>query len=244
MNFVFLLLTSILISALPLLGLAFLSLNPSRLKNLINQFVALSAGSLMGGAFIHLLPESFELLSAELSLGLTLISFLGFLIIEKVLHWQHCHHQDCEIHSFGYMNLIGDGLHNFLDGLVLASAFGADLSLGLAAAVAIALHEIPQEVGDFAVLLKAGFSRSQALKLNLLIAATAIFGAVSGFALQQQIESFSTYLLPIAAGGFIYIAASDLLPKLREETNQKQFWSSFSWIIGGILVMLLLKLRS
>lgn len=240
MNFILMFLASILISALPLLGLAFISLKADRLSKFINSLVSLSAGTLLGGAFIHLLPESLENLSSSLALNLTLASFLGFLLIEKFLHWQHCHHQDCSRHSFGYMNLIGDGLHNFLDGLILASAFSLDLRLGLVTSLGIILHEIPQEVGDFAVLLKAGFSRKQALRLNLLIAATAILGTLTGYILGQRVEMLAGAILPVAAGGFIYIAATDLLPQLRDKRHKQQL-NYLGFLFLGIIMMIGLK---
>ncbi|MBD3249438.1 hypothetical protein GF336_05315 [Candidatus Woesearchaeota archaeon] len=143
-------------------------------------------------------------------------------MIEKFLHWHHCHKGKCDIHTFTYMNLIGDGVHNFIDGLIIAASFSVDISFGVITTIAVIAHEIPQEIGDFGVLVYGGFGRLKALAFNFLSAVTAIIGAVIGYLISGSVEGFVPFLLPFAAGGFIYIAASDLVPELHKESDNEE----------------------
>ena len=161
--------------------------------------------------------------------------------MEKILHWRHCHDEHCEAHSFGYINLIGDGVHNFIDGLIIAAAFLIDVRLGITTTIAIAFHEIPQEIGDFGVLLYAGFERLKALVLNFSVALVATVGGIIGYFLSFTLESLTIYLLPFAAGGFIYISTSDLIPEIRKETKIGKSILSILIFITGILMMYLIK---
>jgi zinc and cadmium transporter len=203
--------------------------------------VSFSAGALIGGAFLHLLPEASEGMEAEKLFFVVLFAFVSFFLIEKLFHWRHCHKENCEVHSLGYMNLVGDSLHNFIDGLVIASVFMVDFKLGITTTLAIALHEIPQEIGDFGVLIHAGFNKGKALVLNYIVATTVILGGVVGYFASFYIEDVMPYLLPIAAGGFIYIASSDLMPEIREETNLKKSIMSFGIFLLGIIFMYTVK---
>jgi len=196
---------------------------------------------LVGGAFLHLLPEASEGMDSERLFFVVLISFVSFFLIEKIFHWHHCHKENCEIHTFGYMNLVGDSLHNFIDGLIIASAFLVDFKLGVATTLAIALHEIPQEISDFGVLIHAGFSRKKALILNYIIATTVILGGVVGYFSAFYINGIVPYLLSIASGGFIYIAASDLMPEIRKEVDFKKSIKSFIIFLLGIILMFAVK---
>lgn len=243
MNPLFYILTAtILISLASLIGIITLSINEKKLSRILLFLVALSAGALMGGAFLHLLPEAAEKVESGMLFAIVLASFVLFFFVEKVIHWHHCHDGKCETHTFGYMNLVGDSIHNFIDGLVIAGTFLVDVKLGMAASLAVALHEIPQEIGDFGVLLYAGFEKKKALLLNLLAASIAILGGIAGYFLSFYIEAFTMYLLPFAAGGFIYIGASDLMPEIRKEENLKKSVISFTIFLAGILLMYLLKL--
>ena len=172
---------------------------------------------------------------------IVLFSFVLFFLIEKLLHWRHCHKKNCQVHTFGYMNLFGDAVHNFIDGLVIASTFIIDVKLGIITSFVIALHEIPQEIGDFGVLLYSEFSRKKALLANFLVALTAVFGGIFGYFLSFQIENITSYLLPFAAGGFIYIAASDLMPEIRKEASLKKSMLSFGVFLLGIVIMYVVK---
>ena len=220
----------------------FLYLKKDLLDKITLFLVALSAGALMGGAFLHLLPEaSAEIRSDKLYL-IVLVAFIFFFFMEKVLYWRHCHKGKCEIHTFGYMNLFGDALHNFIDGLVIASTFLMDYRLGIVTTLAIALHEVPQEIGDFGVLIYAGFKKKKALFTNYLVALTVVVGGVVGYFVSQPLHQIIPYLLPFAAGGFIYIAASDLMPEIIREENLKKSITTFFVFITGIAIMMLVKL--
>jgi len=214
------------------------------LDKIVIFLVSLSAGSLMGGAFLHLLPEASEMLSINSLYGTFLISFVAFFLIEKIFHWRHCHKSDCPVHTFGYMNLFGDSVHNFIDGILIASTFIIDFKLGLATTLAVAIHEIPQEIGDYGVLIYAGFKSKTALILNYIVALTVVLGGIVGYFFLSRIEWVLPYLLPIAAGGFVYIAASDLMPEIRKETNIKKSVTAFAIFVLGILLMYLVKFIS
>jgi zinc and cadmium transporter len=214
-----------------------LYLKKETLNKITLFLVALSAGALIGGAFLHLLPEATHEMDAELIFLITLLSFVFFFLLEKTLFWRHCHKGECPIHTFGYMNLVGDSVHNFIDGLVIASTFLIDIRLGIVTTAIIALHEIPQEIGDFGVLIHAGFEKKKALIINFLVALTVVLGGIIGYFASFKLEGIIPYLLPFAAGGFIYIASSDLMPEIRKETNLKKSMISFLVFILGILIM-------
>lgn len=230
------------ISLCGLIGVFTLSIQEAKLSRILMLLVALSAGALMGGAFIHLLPEAVEVLEPTVVFGIVLFSFVSFFFIEKLLHWRHCHKGHCDIHTFGYMNLIGDSVHNFIDGLIIAATFMTDISLGIATTITIAFHEIPQEIGDFGVLLYSGFDKKKALLSNFLVACIAILGGIVGYFLSLYVEHFMVYFLPFAAGGFIYIAASDLMPEIRKEQSLKKSIASFGVFLLGIGIMILVKI--
>lgn len=220
----------------------FIFLKREHLPKITMFLVALAAGTLMGGAFLHLIPEASEQIDAGTVSGIFLVSFAVFFLVEKILHWTHCHKIDCPVHStFGYMNLIGDSIHNFIDGLIIASTFMIDTGLGIATTLAVALHEIPQEVGDYGVLIHAGFNNKKALILNYLVALTVMAGGIVGYFSFSHLENALPYLLPFAAGGFVYIAAADLMPELRKEANMKRSMNIFLVFIAGILIMQLIK---
>jgi zinc and cadmium transporter len=240
-------LSSIIIACLAItfcviLAVLLLSFRRTILNKITLFLLSLSAGSLMGGAFFHLLPEASEKLEINQVYLIVLIAFIFFFFMEKLLFWRHCHKENCRIHTFGYMNLFGDALHNFIDGLVIAGAFVIDKHIGIATTLAIALHEIPQEIGDFGVLIHAGFNKTKAIIVNYLIALTVLLGGIVGYHLSSSLENFVPYLLPFAAGGFIYIASSDLMPEIRKEANVKKSILSFLVFILGIIIMYLATL--
>jgi zinc and cadmium transporter len=172
------------------------------------------------------------------------LGILAFFVIEKFIRWRHCHVPTCDDHPHpvAMMNLIGDGFHNFMDGLLIAASFCSSFSLGVATTLAIAFHEIPQEIGDFGVLIHAGFSKVKALAFNFLSALTAVLGVVVALVLNNQIEGFSQFLVPFTAGGFIYIAGADLIPELKKETNLPKSAFQLLGLVLGIGVMLALTL--
>ncbi|MBS3121783.1 ZIP family metal transporter [Candidatus Woesearchaeota archaeon] len=236
------LLSTLIISALSLVGIFTLSLKEKQLNKTIMLLVSLSAGGLIGGAFLHLMPEAIEKVKESNENILTVFIFLLlglclFFLIEKILHWRHCHDGKCEIHTFAYMNLVGDCIHNFIDGLIIAASFVVSIPLGITTSLAIILHEIPQEIGDFGVLIHGGFSKTKALLLNFITAITAIIGGVLGYFLSEYIGYSLTFLLPFAAGGFVYIAASDLIPEIRKEVLLKNYLLNFGVFLLGILLI-------
>ncbi len=237
----YIIIASLLISSGSLIGVLFLVLRKKITEKIILYLVSLSAGTLIGGAFIHLIPEALEQLPTSVLFLLVLTSFIIFFFIEKVLRWRHCHKEICEIHTFGYISLIGDSVHNLIDGLIIAATFLIDIKLGMATTLAIAFHEIPQEIGDFGVLLCAGFKKSKALILNFLVSLTIVIGAVLGYFLSFRLGHLAVYLLPIAAGGFLYVSASDLIPEIRKEQNPKESLLSFIYFLIGIAIMYLAK---
>jgi zinc and cadmium transporter len=236
-SLLWIMISTFIISLISFIGIFTLALKDKLLDKIVLLLVSLSAGALMGGAFLHLLPESVEL-SEGLDIFLfVLVGFALFFLIEKVLHWRHCHKGECQVHTFTYMNLIGDSIHNFIDGLIMATSFVISIPLGMTTTMAIALHEIPQEIGDFGVLIYGGFTKKKALILNFLTALTAVLGGLIGFFISNMVENVKLFILPFAAGGFLYIAASDLIPEIRKETSLKKSMIYFGIFILGIFIM-------
>ncbi|MBT3416656.1 ZIP family metal transporter [Candidatus Woesearchaeota archaeon] len=235
---IWILLATLFVSLLSLIGIITISLKTKILKKILSFLIALSAGALLGGAFIHLIPESLETTTATTTFTFLLIGFILFLLIEKILHWRHCHDVECKVHTFAYMSLFGDAAHNFIDGLIIAVSFMTNIQLGLTTTLAVTLHEIPQEIGDFGVLIHGGFSKLKALTYNFISALAAMAGGLIGFLL--PVNNIAHYLIPIAAGGFIYISASDLIPELRKETNLKKSMLNLLVFIIGISIMYLI----
>ncbi|MCF7836047.1 MAG: ZIP family metal transporter [Candidatus Marinimicrobia bacterium] len=222
-------------------ALLFLFIKKNVLSKIVLYLVSLSAGAMMGGAFLHLLPEALEKIEGIGIFVIVLASFSFFFLIEKFFHWRHCHKDKCSVHTFGYMNLFGDSVHNFIDGLVLAAAFIIDIKLGVVTTLAVALHEIPQEVGDFGVLIYAGFKRKTALFINYGVATSVILGGVVGYFLSLHLGGVLPYLLPFTAGGFIYIAAADLMPEIKKENSLVKSLISFGVFLVGVCLMFLLR---
>ena len=225
-----------IISFIAFFGALSLSMKEEMLNKILFILVGFSAGALIGGAFLHLLPEAIGILPPEIVFLPLLASFILFFLLEKLL-WRHCHKAECDIHPFAYLNLIGDGVHNFIDGLIIAASFIVGIPLGIATTLAVAFHEIPQEIGDFGVLVYGGMNKRRALTLNFVTALTAIIGGILGYFLSSHIQEIGILLLPFAAGGFIYIAASDLIPELHKEADPKRSWTAFIAFLGGISLM-------
>ncbi len=220
-----------------LVGAAALLLKKETLGKLLMVLVAFSTGTLLGGAFLHLMPEAIEAVEVNTAFGYLLVGFVIFFLVEKFLHWHHCHEGECSVHAFTHLIIIGDGIHNFIDGLVIAASFLVGIPFGIVTTLLIIGHEIPQELGDFGVLVYGGFSEKKALLFNLLSQLTAVTGGIAGFLLAGA-AGFTELLLPFAAGGFVYIAASDLIPELHKENNLKKSMISFAFFVIGVLFML------
>ena len=240
----YIIITTFVIALIAFIGIFTLSLKDKVLNKILLFLVSLSAGALMGGALLHLLPEAIENTeTVDFDVFLViLVGFVLFFLIEKVLHWRHCHKGKCDVHTFHYMNLIGDSVHNFIDGLIMAASFSISTTLGFTTSLAIAAHEIPQEIGDFGVLIYGGFEKKKAILLNFCVALTIVFGGIVGYFISRNIEQATIFLLPFAAGGFLYIAATDLVPEIRKEENIKKSMATIVVFICGILIMWLIKI--
>jgi zinc and cadmium transporter len=226
------------VSALSLLGIFTLSLKPETFRRSQLVLISFAAGALLGDAFVHLIPEMAEDgISMPDSLGL-LAGVIGFFVLEKVLHWHHTHLPQEEVfHPVAVTNLIGDALHNFVDGAIIAGGFLVSPSIGIATAIAVALHEIPQEFGDFAILVHAGLAPRRALLLNLLSALTAFVGAVLALALSSAVGDAERMIVALTAGGFLYIASSDLIPELHKEPEAGKSALQLVSLLAGVGVM-------
>lgn len=230
-----------LISLISLLGVLFLALQAKTLDRFLLVIVAFASGSLLGGAFLHLLPESLESTAPVQVFTYVLSGIVVFFVTEKFLHWRHCHDVECEVHSFAYMNLVGDAIHNFIDGMIIASSYLVGMHVGIVTTIALIFHEIPQEIGDFGVLLHGGFSKRKAILLNVLTAMTALVGAFVGYYAGSYVEGFTSFLLPFAAGGFIYVANTDLFPELHKKNGLNHSIVQLIALFMGILLMWSLK---
>ncbi len=231
------LLTTLGLSAVSLVGAFTLLLKENILKKIIHPLVAFSAGSLMGGAMLHLLPESIEISGQVKTIFIfAIIGFTTFFALEQFIHWHHCHRAPSEHkHPVTYMILVSDAIHNFLDGLAIGSAFMINTHLGIVTTIAIAMHEIPQELGDFGILLNGGWKKAKALLFNFLSGLTMLLGGLLAYFFAKEIDI--SYLLPFAAGNFIYIAASDLIPEVKHRDNIKQNIIHFITFILGVALM-------
>ncbi|MBD3311004.1 MAG: ZIP family metal transporter [Candidatus Magasanikbacteria bacterium] len=232
----------IVVSLIAVLGILLFSIKTESLKKILLYLVSFSTGALFGGAFLHLLPEIVNEVGFTPTISFYILSGILFsFIIEKFIHWRHCHHPehicDKKIHSFAYMNLFGDALHNFIDGLIIGASYLINIPLGLATTFAVILHEIPQEIGDFGVLLHGGFSKKKAIALNFATALTAVLGAMIALVVGSYTENLTQFLVPFAAGSFIYIAGSDLIPELQKEKDSGKSLLQLLAIILGILVL-------
>lgn len=244
-NYVLGLVSVLIVSTISLMGVMALSFKENNLQKYIFVFVSLAVGSLLGDAFIHLIPEAMEGSLSETAIGLLIIlGVIIFFIVEKFLHWHH-HGEDKKephIHPVGKLIIFSDGVHNAIDGMIIGASFMVSIPVGIATTIAIILHEIPQEIGDFMVLLHAGYSKNRALLLNFISALFAVLGVFIVWILGSLGEDLILWILPITAGGFIYIAVADLIPELHKSKNIKHSVIQIISIILGILLMLMLLL--
>ena len=230
------------------------SLTLAVLGRIVKSLVSLSAGVLLGTALLHVLPEAFESKAAPQALFATLLAgLLFFWLLEKTELYRHDHHHEGDGHEHhhpfdaqqagrgGYSVLVGDTVHNFCDGVIIAAAFLADPKLGLITALAIMAHEIPQEVGDYIVLLNAGFSRGRALMFNAMSGLAAVVGGVAAYYLVGPWAALLPYLLVVAASSFVYVAVADLLPQLQQRLSWRETLAQVAWLGGGLLIVVLAR---
>jgi zinc and cadmium transporter len=205
---------------------------------IVPALIAFAAGTLLGAAFLGLLPEATEGIGPQSAMPLALLGVLLFFFLEKTLLWRHCHDPNCAGHpTAGYLLLLGDGLHNFVDGLIIGAAFVVDLRLGVITGVAVLAHEIPQEVGDFALLLEGGLSPPRALAYNLLSAATIFPGVVLGSLLAGRVDVTAGVALAVAAGGFLYVALADLVPVLHARLDREAVRDQILPLLMGVALI-------
>jgi zinc and cadmium transporter len=204
----------------------------------ISGLLSFATGTLLGAALLGLLPEAVEGMSTSAAGGVVLLGIAVFFVLERWVLWRHCHDVDCTMHtSAGYLILVGDALHNVVDGLALGAAFLADPWLGVAVGLAVFAHEVPQEVGDFALLLDGGLSASRALAYNLLSAATIFPGIVAGYLIAGAIEPAMPIILAVTAGGFLYVALADLVPHLHRREHPSTLSAQLLLLMAGVVVI-------
>jgi len=245
MLYFYAILSALAVSLASFVGVALLTLRRRTLLRLLPLLLCFAAGALLGNSFFDLLPDAYRDIPDSVFVSVLVMSgFLFFLLTDILLHRQFHQKKSSKklpartpIASFGYLSLVSDGIHNFTDGVLIALAWLSSAEAGVALTLAVALHEIPQEIGDFGILLKAGFSRRQALWLNFYVALTAVVGAVLVLTAGERIQHFSTFMLPFAAGGFLYLAAVNLLPEIFRTGTWRQAPLYLLFVLLGLMLM-------
>jgi len=247
-NLLYAILAVAIVSILSLIGVIAISLKETTLDRILFILVSFSAGSILGAAYLDLLPEAIEFLGEEqlsiVALYVT-VGFLGFFFLERFLYWYHGHVHGYEseveekmtVKKFVYLNLLGDAIHNLIDGMIIAASFFITIPVGIAATVAVIFHELPQEIGDFGVLIYGGFTRYRALLFNFLSALAAVVGVLVSNYFSMSLENFVGFLVALAAGGFIYISASELIPEIQKEKHIGKSMIQFVLFILGIILI-------
>jgi zinc and cadmium transporter len=248
----------LLVSLVSLAGVFTLSLGQARLERVMFLLVAFAVGAMLAGALLHLIPRAYDRLGdGPLTGVLVLAGVLGFFVLEKFLHWRHQHgapealegasghahphHGHTHAEPFAAMNLVGDAVHNLVDGMIVAAAYLVSVPAGVVTTLAVMLHEIPQEIGDFGVLVYGGYTPRRALLYNFLSGLTAVLGAVLALTVGARVEGFADVLLPVTAGAFLYVAGSDLIPELNRRHSQsaaKSAWQLVMMVLGvGVMLL-------
>ncbi len=223
------------VSAISLICAPLILVKDKAFDAIVFLFVSFATGLLLGAAFFHLLPESIHLLGEANAFAYTIVGMLIFFILERYIRWRHCHVRACEAHPFAYLQLLGDGVHNFVDGMLIAASFLiGGLDLGVPTTLAVVAHEVPQELGDFAVIVSGGVRRAKALAYNFASALAAIAGALIVYVSSGLFEPLIPLLIPIAAGNFIYVAGSDLVPELHKEVDVKRSTVQLALLTAGL----------
>jgi zinc and cadmium transporter len=245
MHWLYPILSVIIVSLISLIGILYFFIEKNKLYRSLIYLVSFSAGALLGDAFLHLIPEAYENSSNQHLISIyILLGILLFFILEKTIHWRHCHEEPCETHPhpFSYIILVGDTVHNFIDGLIIGASYLVSIPIGIATTIAVVFHEIPQEIGDFSSLIYGGFSRMRALMYNFISALFAVLGAFIVLFFGENSGNLVNFLIPFAAGGFIYIASSDLIPELHKSVEIEKSIRQIIMFILGIAIMLSLLL--
>ncbi len=242
------LVATILVSLSSFIGIFTISLNERTLHKVLTILVAYSAGTILGAALFDLLPEAVELVDETLVYPIIAFGFVFFLLLERTLYWYHGHghghefqHEGEEVpKDFAYLNLLGDFVHNFIDGMIIAASFVNSVTVGVAAAVAVVFHELPQEMGDYGILIYAGIERKRALILNSLAAASVIVGGIFGSFFIGMVENLEGYMVAFSAGAFIFLSASELIPEMHEEHDRWRALIQLAVLILGMLTIYML----
>ena len=230
----------VLVSLISFVGVFSLWLRIEKLRTIVIYLVALAAGALIGDVFLHLLPEYLAENTFDQHSAWYIIAGIVFgLVLEKIIHRRHCHLPTTKAHPhpFAYMNLIGDMVHNFIDGIIIAASYFVSIEVGIATTIAVILHEIPQEIGDFGVLIHGWFSKGKALLVNFITALSAVVGAILAIVAQNRVENIHHVLIPVAIGSFLYIAGSDLIPEMHKETGAKSATIQIVFFLLGVGAM-------
>ena len=241
---VYIILATVLVSLISFVGILVIFKKQNK-KDFLKAVISVAAGALLTVAFLNMLPEAIEsgLFDVHTIFTVVLISVVFFFLLERVFHWHHCHCEDhgrpCAEHKkkLAVINIIGDGIHNFVDGALIASAFLFDFKAGILVTFAVILHEIPQEISDFGVLLYAGLTKARAIIYNLLTALIAVIGAIVFYNFGTSVEKVIPVMLAFAAGNFIYLATADLIPEIHHEENHKKIFIHSVWLVMGVLLM-------
>jgi zinc and cadmium transporter len=242
-TFLWILAGGVVMSAIALVGSLTLLLSDRTLERVLLPLVALAAGTLLGGALLHMIPAAVDTMGNRFPVYLWVFAgFAAFFALEQFLQWHHCHDVPCEhgIRPLSYLVLIADGLHNFIGGLAVAGAFLIDVRVGISAWLAAAAHEVPQELGDFGILVHSGWSKARALLFNFLSALTFLVGGLIAWAAARSFDV--SFLLPFAAGNFLYIAAADLIPEVKHGESLGRAAVHFAAFLFGFLFLLLVRL--
>ncbi|MBU5687902.1 MAG: ZIP family metal transporter [Candidatus Woesearchaeota archaeon] len=231
-----------IISIISVVGLILIFFKKFDYEKNIYYMISFAAGTMLAASFFEVIPESLE---ATGTVNYIFLGIILFLFIEKYIHWHHCNRESCEdkhkkVKPYVFLNLLGDGLHNFIDGAIITAAYMTNFELGLLTTISVAVHELPQEIGDFSILLKGGLKFRKALLFNFLTALTAFLGMFFTIFAGNYIENINPILLSIAAGGFIYLALSDIIPETHKETESKKIFKQTLFLILGIILVYLL----
>ncbi len=234
----------LIISAVSLIGVVTLGLRSEKLQRITLFLVSFAVGGLFGDALIHLLPESFRKDDSPLLASLfVVVGILIFFVLEKFLRWRHCHLPgDKHVHPVVTMNLVGEGVHNFIDGVLVGASYLVSIPLGITTSLAIVLHEIPKEFGGFCILIHGGLTTKRALMFNFICGLVSVAGTLAALLIGSHVRGFADALVPITAGGFLYIAGSDLIPELQHDTKVTASLGQFAGIVLGVGIMALMLL--
>jgi zinc and cadmium transporter len=247
------LIATVLISLLSLIGIFTLSLSEDRLHEILNFLIAYSAGTILGASLFDLMPEAVKLVDEHLVFPIIAFGFVFFMFLERGLYWYHGHGHTHEIPTqdldsveeeitkeFAYLNIIGDFIHNFIDGMIIAASFINSVTVGIVASIAVAFHELPQEMGDYGILIYAGFERKKALIYNYTAAFSIVLGGVFGAFFIGIVEELSGWMVAFSAGAFLFLSASELIPEINDENNWKKSLIQIFFILFGMFTIFML----